>query len=735
MKINNKQIKKYSLLALLLAATCGARVFGALPFGTGMFMSFCIIGLNPLPFIPVYIGCTLLFAFGWSSAIGCVAVCSAFSVYYIIARKKQPPRFVGVLLAALSQLGFVLPSIGGSILSALLGVFFALAFCYVCVDFFRALLKTRLLKGLLDYQIIFGGIILTVFALGLFAADVYYFPLAAVFGALAILLGGYIYGVSGALAAGMCFGIGGAIFDYVAVWIAYFAVMSLIAACFLPAPRILSAFSLPIGYVAVTYFFGIESPHIYLWLIALTVGGVIYALLPSAGMKRLKNTLNPDFSPAAARYNINLMREKTRASLYRSGEVFEEMSRVMLSSGSKTEENCLFRIKNGVCDECKKRDECIVSDGDLEELISASITSGRASISTLPQNILDNCPRVAALISSAADAAESFHAKKLMADSENLAKKVVSEQLKGVGEVLKLMSESVSEPLKYDFEGEDKLKEEMTYRGIPCFDALLSPSSATLVVDGELYDKETVEAILKRVLRRCYKVVSVSDGATGLVVYAAERPVYDVVFSASGSAKGEVSGDTHSFIKIDERRFLTALCDGMGSGERAEKFSANTVSLIECFYKAGFDHGRVIRSVNRFLSLNSDEIFSAIDVAVIDLNTGVADIFKIGSPPCFVKSGETVDIIEGSSLPIGVLDEIKPSVRSVNLKDGDMLVLVSDGVSDCFEGDTLAASVSCANAVSPELAARQLVGQALTASGGKPRDDMTAVALRLISNV
>ena len=93
-----------------------------------------------------------------------------------------------------------------------------------------------------------------------------------------------------------------------------------------------------------------------------------------------------------------------------------------------------------------------------------------------------------------------------------------------------------------------------------------------------------------------------------------------------------VSGDTHSVIKINEHSFLMALSDGMGSGEYAKKVSATAISLIEAFYRAEMPEGTVLKTINKLLSFNRDERFTCIDIAAVNLNTGMADFVKIGSP-------------------------------------------------------------------------------------------------------
>ena len=96
---------------------------------------------------------------------------------------------------------------------------------------------------------------------------------------------------------------------------------------------------------------------------------------------------------------------------------------------------------------------------------------------------------------------------------------------------------------------------------------------------------------------------------------------YDAVFGIAkatkdGSAK---SGDTHSMTKISCDKFLVALSDGMGSGSDAENVSSTSLSLIESFYKSGLDDQLILDTVNKLLSINTEDYFTALDISIINL--------------------------------------------------------------------------------------------------------------------
>ena len=177
-----------------------------------------------------------------------------------------------------------------------------------------------------------------------------------------------------------------------------------------------------------------------------------------------------------------------------------------------------------------------------------------------------------------------------------------------------------------------------------------------------------------------------------------------------------------------------ALSDGMGSGEYARKISDCTVSLVESFYRAKMPGGLILETVNRLLSFNKEESFACVDIATVDLDSGIADIVKIGSPLGFVLSENKIEIIESDSLPLGILDGVKPTTLRKKLSDGDTLLFISDGVTEAFGSSAdISDFLETLSPRNPQTLADALIDEALRREGGKANDDMTAVAARLFA--
>jgi len=155
-----------------------------------------------------------------------------------------------------------------------------------------------------------------------------------------------------------------------------------------------------------------------------------------------------------------------------------------------------------------------------------------------------------------------------------------------------------------------------------------------------------------------------------------------VAHAAKGG--GLISGDSYSMIELGAGKYAIAISDGMGNGEKAHYESNETLMLLKKILQSGIEEKVAIKSVNSILTLRTtDEIFSTLDLAIIDLKDAHSKFLKIGSSPSFVKRGDRVFKIEASNLPIGIVQDFEVDVVSEQLKAGDLLIMMSDGV---FEG-------------------------------------------------
>jgi len=178
---------------------------------------------------------------------------------------------------------------------------------------------------------------------------------------------------------------------------------------------------------------------------------------------------------------------------------------------------------------------------------------------------------------------------------------------------------------------------------------------------------------------------------------------------------------------------LLAICDGMGKGTEAQQVSDTAISLIENFYKAGFDNDIILSSVNKLLTITSEDVFSALDICVIDLDLGAADFVKVGAPEGLIKHTLETEVLKSGALPLGILEEIQPTIIKKMLIDTDLIVMLSDGVIDGFDNlDVLNQYINTLKTTNPQTMSEQILDYALKKYKGKPEDDCTVICARTI---
>lgn len=178
------------------------------------------------------------------------------------------------------------------------------------------------------------------------------------------------------------------------------------------------------------------------------------------------------------------------------------------------------------------------------------------------------------------------------------------------------------------------------------------------------------------------------------------------------------------------------LTDGMGSGEIAYRDSGNLIESLEYLMEAGFEKKSAFRLLNTLFVINYEgESFTTLDMTAINLHTGQCEIMKNGAATTFVKHRDRVETIVSSALPVGVDMEAEPDVTTVELEDGDMVIMVSDGVLDGFyernmmdgsqdDMSTFIEELACQN---PNDVANQILMNALARSTREATDDMSVL--------
>lgn len=245
------------------------------------------------------------------------------------------------------------------------------------------------------------------------------------------------------------------------------------------------------------------------------------------------------------------------------------------------------------------------------------------------------------------------------------------------------------------------------------------------------------DIIGENIVVRSEEPASLGQGLGTVVFTSAKGFEVETGFACAAKGGGLLSGDSLSISELVNGKFAVAVSDGMGNGERAKQESSSALKILEQLLQSGMDEKLAVKSVNSVLLLRSaDEMFTTIDLALIDLYTAETTFLKIGSTPCFIKRGTEVIPVKANNLPVGILKEIDIDVLTVPLKAGDLLVLMTDGIYDA-PGPTVNKELwmrrilAEIEADTPQDIADLLLETVIRRHHGDIRDDMTVVVARI----
>jgi stage II sporulation protein E len=398
-------------------------------------------------------------------------------------------------------------------------------------------------------------------------------------------------------------------------------------------------------------------------------------------------------------------------------------------------------IADIVCKDCPCRNKCLRINGEyttqvFDSLIDAGVNKGRVTDIDVNQYLLTRCAKVPFLISSTNEVVRSYREYATLSNNMDCSKVLVAEQFNGVSAVMQGIAKEIKEDILFDTELEKRIMEDLLYKNVFCeevvvYEKNLVEKTIILLVRNDKLDNKVIEKVVSKICKNAVKIISIepSELPNISVVTVATQANFDIIFGSATRNKAGVivGGDTHSFIKIDNGKYMLALSDGMGSGSQARETSDLAITLIENYYRAGFDNELILSSVNKLLSLNNEESFSAIDLCVLDFFRNTMDFIKLGTPHSYIKTKSGVDVIKSSGLPIGILEEIRPHVTKKYINNFDTIILVSDGVSDAFGMHELKLYINSLNIINPQDLADNILSKAVSLSHGVCGDDMTVL--------
>lgn len=208
-------------------------------------------------------------------------------------------------------------------------------------------------------------------------------------------------------------------------------------------------------------------------------------------------------------------------------------------------------------------------------------------------------------------------------------------------------------------------------------------------------------------------------------------------FHAISAAARSVGGDFYDWIELGDGRALCLVGDVSGKGIPAALMMSNALSRLRAMALQTSEPAELLTELNHLLSRRSNRgLFITIFAALFEPD-GTFRFSTAGHPPPLLfADGVFRDLPRAGGPPVGIMAGASYRQDSITLRDGEIVVLFSDGVTDAvdpkgadFGLDGLRAVIRTSAARPSMLPSR--VRQAILSfeAGHEPSDDVTVAVV------
>lgn len=480
--------------------------------------------------------------------------------------------------------------------------------------------------------------------------------------------------------------------------------------------------------------------------IEILVAGLLFFFTPEKTLDYFeKYTMRSPVYDAAGGYVMRLKSSigEALASLKNSATAISE-AYAPISADCMDDEQKLIRerLVARVCDGCSLNKYCwnrnVKGSNLMFEKISADLINEK--FDDMVTHITGRCVRGDTLCETAKEIYGILKREKIIKKRVDLYAKNFSDGWSDFLEIIKTKEEQIVNIKPSYTSFESQFCRELAARGIK------SPEISMIMNDYGRFEislrsaKEILFDIIPIAENVTSRKMCISDEyrtKNGFVIKLQEKLKfdYDVSIITMNKQGSDVSGDFAEWFVSPEGMFFCLVCDGMGSGEVANKDSARVVRLFKTLVLSGFEVQSAVKIINGgMISSDRGERCVSFDCVTVDLFTGKTDFIKAGAVASVIKTAKKVTTIRENSIPLGVLDIDSVPTQTLFLSGDSYIVMMTDGVTDNIgdrkKGEECIGSILELMEISSGREASDSIMMSAVAEG-VPKDDMMVCAIKI----
>lgn len=489
-------------------------------------------------------------------------------------------------------------------------------------------------------------------------------------------------------------------------------------------------------------------------LLSVIAAGLAFYFMPISFLVNIHTSLNPSLAPSASYLGKIKGQVVDRVYDYAAGygrlaSLFRQRAegRQSLYNADKLAEG----VKGEFCISCHKYDRCWGDKSDeaagyVRDMAAKGEEAGRITIDDAPLGFSGMCHRVPEFTTVLSAMSDRQRLSRDWEQRLDEARTLVAQQFFGMANLMEEFAEELTAVLDFRTDIENKIIREFNKLRIDAESVIviqnrLSKYEISIVRKNRHSGKKAGAQIGRLISELIGRRVELCDekiiGSNIQLDYIESQKFY----IHSGIAKinknmAKESGDSFSLIQLRDGRCIAALSDGMGSGAKAREESEAAIELLEELMERGFDKDITLRLINSALLLKSgDEFFSTLDICLLDMNTADAEFIKIGAAASYILRDGKTEAIGSWTLPVGILESVDVDLHKHQLKHGDIVVMMTDGIMDSRKGvdkEWMDIMLTHLPKGSPQEMADYILDVGQSNYGDVVKDDMTVMVFKVL---
>ena len=399
---------------------------------------------------------------------------------------------------------------------------------------------------------------------------------------------------------------------------------------------------------------------------------------------------------------------------------------------------CLEAVES-YCHNCPKNSICwekniTVTESNVSKLGEELFSEGEVSLSGLDERFLHRCPNI-----------ENIVKKINHISKDNLSSIVKNNKLEiascDYDQISKLLLSTQDDKSNEEFDdvhSGDKLTSALAKINLDFADVrVMGRRRKQVLVTGINIErskctKEQLKSTIEKALSSPVSELSLTAEGNIATLYAATLGIYKVTEIWESQTKEGESENGDSIISFDSISSMhyAILCDGMGSGRDAGITSNMCAQFLKSILSVSNQKEIALSMLNSLIRARGLESSSTIDLLEIDLITGKGSFVKCGAAPSYIKRGDKVFQLESRTMPIGILKDLDAEVLSFELQDGDVCIMLSDGIVETKEDGEEIMKLLRAHTDSVDTLPQKIL--ALAKKRKESNDDMTVLVTSLL---